>query len=122
MDNVERRGWTVFQRRLDGSVNFARSWKEYRAGFGYVEGEYWLGLDCLNQLTQTPYQHNTTLRISMCTFDGECAETRYNYFKVLGSKFWYIAYITDFDQNSTAGDALGVAANPTRNAHLRVRH
>ena len=33
----------VFQRRLNGSVDFYRDWKDYRDGFGDLEVEFWLG-------------------------------------------------------------------------------
>ncbi|XP_074495795.1 fibrinogen C domain-containing protein 1-like isoform X2 [Sebastes fasciatus] len=36
-------GWTVIQRREDGSVNFFRDWDAYRDGFGRTTGEHWLG-------------------------------------------------------------------------------
>ena len=29
-------GWTVIQRRMDGSINFFRRWKAYKEGFGPV--------------------------------------------------------------------------------------
>ncbi|XP_059407414.1 microfibril-associated glycoprotein 4-like [Carassius carassius] len=45
-------GWTVIQRRMDGSVNFYRPWNQYKRGFGNVEREYWLGLENMYQLTR----------------------------------------------------------------------
>ena len=41
-------GWTVIQRRLDGSVDFYRGWSDYVDGFGYLDGEYWIGNHILN--------------------------------------------------------------------------
>ncbi|XP_052813147.1 semaphorin-5A-like [Mya arenaria] len=36
-------GWTVFQRRFDGSIEFNRSFVEYEQGFGSLDGEFWMG-------------------------------------------------------------------------------
>ncbi|CAC5390295.1 ANGPT2 [Mytilus coruscus] len=44
-------GWTVIQRRIDGTTSFNRNWNEYREGFGDPQKEYWLGNKYLNILT-----------------------------------------------------------------------
>ena len=59
-------GWTVFQRRMDGTVNFYRGWSDYLSGFGDLDGEFWLGLSKIHRLTTV----NTTLRVDLHDFSG----------------------------------------------------
>ena len=73
-------GWTIFQRRLDGSVDFYRGWQDYKIGFGQMGGEFWLGLDELRRLSNIS-DHNV-LRIDMDDFEGGHAYAQYDIFQV----------------------------------------
>ncbi|CAG2233942.1 unnamed protein product [Mytilus edulis] len=42
MATVTGRPW-VFQRRMNGKINFFRKWESYKTGFGNLNGEHWLG-------------------------------------------------------------------------------
>ncbi|TDH13402.1 hypothetical protein EPR50_G00057350 [Perca flavescens] len=72
-------GWTVIQRREDGSVNFFRDWKAYRDGFGKTTGEHWLGLQRIYSLTRSG---GYELRIDMADFDNATAFALYGDFSV----------------------------------------
>eukprot|EP00794_Sanderia_malayensis_P002451 gene2451-2822_t len=71
-------GWTVFQRRVDGSVDFYRGWSDYKRGFGDLKGNFWLGLDYINQLTAS----GTSLRIDLKDLQGSTGYAKYSQFKV----------------------------------------
>ncbi|KAM9857789.1 fibrinogen C domain-containing protein 1 [Aulostomus maculatus] len=72
-------GWTVIQRRQDGSVNFFRGWEAYRDGFGRTTGEHWLGLQRIYSLTRSG---GYELRIDMADFDNATAFAHYSDFSV----------------------------------------
>ncbi|CAH3173729.1 unnamed protein product, partial [Porites evermanni] len=69
-------GWTVFQKRLDGSVDFYRGWDDYEHGFGDLNGEFWLGLDKIHRLTKKP----SKLRVELEDFASQTAYAEYDDF------------------------------------------
>ncbi|KAK3740415.1 hypothetical protein QZH41_009480 [Actinostola sp. cb2023] len=72
-------GWTVIQKRLDGSVDFNRGWADYKRGFGNKFGEYWLGLDAMHALTS---QGSYRLRVDLEDFEGNTRYAEYDSFYV----------------------------------------
>ena len=81
-------GWTVIQKRLDGSVNFNRGWNDYKRGFGNLNGEYWLGLDKMNRLTKTN-RTISKLRVMLQDWKGKTAYAEYDFFAVSNEKTKY---------------------------------
>ncbi|KAI8492143.1 hypothetical protein Bbelb_300400 [Branchiostoma belcheri] len=61
-------GWTVIQRRIDGTVPFNSTWAEYKRGFGNTAGEHWLGNDNIHLLTN---QKDYRLRIHFVRSTGK---------------------------------------------------
>ena len=78
-------GWTVFQKRLDGSVSFYRGWTDYKNGFGDLNGEFWLGLDKIHRLTKTKKR----LRVDLMDTKGNTAYAEYNMFAVTSERTKY---------------------------------
>ena len=95
-------GWTVFQRRMDGSVSFNRSWDSYVDGFGCLKREHWLGLEKIHCLTAS--KGRAELYVDMYDCDGVNKYARYSYFHVEGSSVNYKLHYGGY--SGTAGDSL----------------
>ncbi|XP_035253482.1 angiopoietin-related protein 6 isoform X2 [Anguilla anguilla] len=94
-------GWTVVQRRQDGSVNFFRTWDQYKQGFGNLNGEYWLGLEHLYWLsTQAEYR----LRVALEDWQGRQVFAEYDRFRLEPESDWYRLRLGQY--HGSAGDSL----------------
>ena len=63
-------GWIVIQRRNAslGTVNFTRNWEDYVNGFGDLEGEFWIGLENIHELTN---QQDVELQVTVWNDDND---------------------------------------------------
>ena len=95
-------GWTVFQRRFNGSVDFDCNFEEYENGFGDIDGEYWLGLRNVLRLTR---RGKWTLMVDIETNAGDKKYAVYDYFHINSQDpSCYSTNIRDYF--GTAGNAL----------------
>ncbi|KAK7165586.1 hypothetical protein R3I93_005603 [Phoxinus phoxinus] len=95
-------GWTVIQRRMDGRINFYRPWDQYKRGFGATEGEYWLGLENMYQLTRN---RKYMLRVDLEDFEGRKGFALYSSFSVGPESDGYKLQVSGFTDGG-AGDSL----------------
>ncbi|XP_062604382.1 ficolin-1-like [Saccostrea cucullata] len=98
---TEGGGWTVLQRRQDGSTDFYRTWREYKQGFRDTSTNYWIGNDAIYQLTK---KNDQVLRVWLKKFNGDEGYAQYTTFYVgnEGSKY----KLTVSGYSGTAGDSL----------------
>ncbi|XP_053259039.1 fibrinogen alpha chain [Podarcis raffonei] len=94
-------GWLLIQQRLDGALNFNRTWEDYKNGFGSVDGkgEFWLGNENLHLLTQ----RDTVLRVEVEDWEGNKGYAEYN-IHISSEEEGYRLSVSDYE--GTAGDAL----------------
>ncbi|XP_033625990.1 ficolin-1-like [Asterias rubens] len=99
-------GWTVFQRRQDGNVDFYLDFANYSRGFGNLEGEFWLGNDNLHRLTA---QGEYELRVDLTSFDDVTGFAFYELFSIADVSDNYRLTVGSY--SGTAGDKLAYHNN-----------
>ncbi|CAH1792728.1 unnamed protein product [Owenia fusiformis] len=72
--------WLMVAHRFDGSVDFYRTWAEYKTGFGDPSGEYFIGLN--NLLSLFTGDRNYVLRLEFTTWDGRSETAEYYVFRL----------------------------------------
>ncbi|XP_076584951.1 fibrinogen gamma chain-like [Chaetodon auriga] len=102
------RGFTVIQRRRDGSVDFHKDWIQYKNGFGYLSPddttEFWLGNEKMHLLT-VGTTIPTVLRIELVDWDGNKRYADYTMFRV-GSEADMYRLTYGYYFGGDAGDAF----------------
>ena len=96
-------GWTVFQRRIDASVDFNRGWTDYKTGFGDLNGNFWLGLDNLHRLASPGKGAKLRIDLKHQT-QQENFYAVYNTFEISGEADGYRLKVGAFSGN--AGDGM----------------
>ncbi|XP_055145133.1 angiopoietin-2 isoform X4 [Symphalangus syndactylus] len=97
-------GWTIIQRREDGSVDFQRTWKEYKVGFGNPSGEYWLGNEFVSQVTN---QQRYVLKIHLKDWEGNEAYSLYEHFYLSSEELNYRIHLKGL--TGTAGKISSIS-------------
>ena len=103
---TDKGGWTVFQRRQDGSQDFYLGWSDYKAGFGHLTGEFWLGLDKIHRLTAS---RPSELRVEIEDWSGNKVYAKYGSFQVGDEQALYRLSVGSY--SGTAGDSLAYHNN-----------
>ncbi|XP_072029250.1 uncharacterized protein [Amphiura filiformis] len=99
-------GWTVIQRREDGSVDFNGTWADYKTGFGYAGSEFWLGNDNIHTITN---QKLYELQIELELWNGSQIMTPdYHHFRLGDQSSKYILFIESSGQSPTSHTHLDV--------------
>ncbi|XP_053336644.1 tenascin isoform X1 [Clarias gariepinus] len=93
-------GWIVFVRRQSGKVDFFRNWRNYTAGFGDMNDEFWLGLSNLHKITSLGQYE---LRVDLSD-KGEHAYAQYDKFSVSEPRSRYKVHVGGY--SGTAGDSM----------------
>ncbi|XP_048739264.2 fibrinogen-like protein A [Ostrea edulis] len=93
-------GWTIIQKRQDGSTDFYKTWADYKKGFGDPSKNYWLGNDGIHYLTMT----NQELRVELLSFADEKAYALYSTFQIGSESSKYQLTVSGY--SGTAGDSL----------------
>ena len=88
----------MFQKRLNGSVDFYLNWSDYKVGFGDLNGEFWLGLDKIHRLTS---YDKSMLRVHLEDFEGNTSYAEYDKFGVTSENDKYKLKL-----DSYAGDLI----------------
>ncbi|KAF7667833.1 hypothetical protein LDENG_00044970 [Lucifuga dentata] len=82
-------GWTVIQKRHDGSQNFNQLWESYKKGFGSLNGEFWLGLENILSLSK---QGQYLLHIELSDWSGQEQSVHYH-FQLDGEENMYALHL-----------------------------
>ncbi|XP_028746820.1 angiopoietin-related protein 5 [Peromyscus leucopus] len=107
-------GWTVIQKRMDGTVDFRRPWCDYLDGFGDLLGEFWLGLKKIFYIVNQK-DSSFMLHVALESEDDTLAYASYENFWLEDETRFFKIHLGRYSGN--AGDAFrGFRKDDNQNA------
>uniref|UniRef100_A0A8B9VIC7 Fibrinogen C-terminal domain-containing protein n=1 Tax=Anas zonorhyncha TaxID=75864 RepID=A0A8B9VIC7_9AVES len=101
--NMQDGGWTVIQHiTANSTVDFDRTWQDYKYGFGSVHDNHWLGNEYMHQLTGSSVQY--VLGVKLVDLNAEIKWGQYEPFLIEDEKSQYRIRVGLYKGNAT--DAL----------------
>ena len=86
-------GWTVIQKRFDGSTNFNLNWTSYKNGIGDLASEFWYGNENIHNLTKNG---DNEVLFELKAADGQYYHPYYDQFKIKSESQKYQATVGSY--------------------------
>ena len=114
-------GWIVIQRRNAsmGWVNFTRNIADYENGFGDVDGEFWIGLRIIHELTN---QQNMAMKMRVWNESGNSMNWNYQQFSIYNKNNRYAIYRLSGSSGDGSYDPFGQTINTNTHFHTPDYH
>ena len=109
-------GWTVFQRRQDGLVDFYRGWDNYKPGLGQLTAEFWLGNDKIHRLTAS---RPSSLRVELEDWNDDRVYAKYGKFHIGDEQTLYRLEVGSY--SGTAGDSIITSCHKLNNMAFTIK-
>ena len=95
-------GFLIVMRRQDGSVNFQRSWNDYKVGFGKLLTEFWFGNENMHDLTKPSFAPKKSELVIDMRIKGQTGQVfvKYETFEIGDETSKYTLKISDVSGNA----------------------
>ncbi|XP_071953193.1 fibrinogen-like protein A [Antedon mediterranea] len=99
--STDGKAWTVFQRRISGTIDFNQNWEAFALGFGDICGEFWMGNENIYRMTSSD---SYELRIDMIDTEGSKQYAVFNQFRIGSESDKYRIHLGKFIRSRSSFD------------------
>ncbi|KAL1381101.1 hypothetical protein pipiens_013712 [Culex pipiens pipiens] len=101
-NDYEGGGWLVIQNRFKGLLDFYRNWTDYKAGFGDINEDFWIGNELIHQISK---EKPREIHFLLSDWEDKTGVAKYSGFQMGGEAEMY-ALKSLGSYSGTAGDSL----------------
>jgi len=112
-------GWIIIQQHIGNSFNWQLPWADYKAGFGSIDADFWLGLEQMHLMTSSQAYR---LRVEvLLVADNLWYSAEYWSFQI-GDQYWSRSVTSTGDFRSVTKPATNTAWKCLDTVEMLVTH